>query len=93
MAILSPPLFIIPLQAFLIGLGLVKDAFIHSILSTIISFAMMYLLGSTTQFQMAGIIIGMNAGAALLTALHYTTVCKKIGISITLKRHSPILYD
>lgn len=85
--------FIIPLQAFLIGLGLVKDAFIHSILSTIISFAMMYLLGSTTQFQMAGIIIGMNAGAALLTALHYTTVCKKIGISITLKRHSPILYD
>jgi len=85
--------FIIPLQAFLIGLGLVKDAFLHSIWATIFSFTLMYVLGSNLHFQMAGIIIGMNVGAALLTSLHYLTVCKKIGITITLKKQSNLLYD
>lgn len=77
--------FVIPMQAYLIGLGLVKDAFIHTIWSTAFSFTLMYFLGSTYQFSMGGIIIGMNGGVILLTLMHYLTICKKIGISFTLR--------
>ncbi|UQD51165.1 multidrug transporter MatE [Bacillus methanolicus] len=77
--------FVIPMQAYLIGLGLIKDTFIHSIWSTVISFALMYFLGSMYDFQMGGIIIGMNAGAVLLALMHYLTICKKIGISWRLR--------
>lgn len=77
--------FVIPLQAYLIGLGLVKDALIHAAWATVISFLMMYFLGSMATFQMHGIIIGMNTGAVLLTLMHYVTVCHKIGISLSLR--------
>lgn len=83
--------FTIPLQAFLIGMGLVKDAFIHNVWATIISFMMMMLLGANQYFQMDGIIIGMNSGAVLLTMMHYLTVCKKIGTSLMLERKEPLL--
>lgn len=73
--------FVIPMQAYLIGLGLVKDAFLHSVWSTLISFTLMFVLGSMEQLQMEGIIIGMNMGAVLLTMMHYLTICKKIGLS------------
>ena len=76
--------FVIPMQAYLIGLGLVKDALYHTIWSHTISFIMMFVLGSFQQLQMEGIIIGMNMGAVLLTMMHYVTICKKIGISILL---------
>ncbi|WP_240374780.1 polysaccharide biosynthesis protein [Bacillus piscicola] len=66
--------FVIPMQAFLIGLGLVKDAFLHSIWSTVLSFLLMYFLGSLPSLQMDGIIIGMNTGVVLLTLMHYTTI-------------------
>ncbi|WP_413375292.1 polysaccharide biosynthesis protein [Alkalihalobacillus sp. 1P02AB] len=78
--------FVIPMQAYLIGLGLVKDAFIHSVITTIISFVMMFTLGSMPQFQMGGIILGMNMSAVLLTFLHYATICKKLGVTWTLKK-------
>lgn len=78
--------FLIPMQAYLIGLGLVKDAFIHNVWSTIISFSIMFVLGSIHSLQMEGIIIGMNMGAVLLTLMHYLTICKKIGLSIFLTR-------
>lgn len=74
--------FVMPLQAFLIGLGLMKEAFIHGVWSTLIAFAVIYLLGSRSLFQMDGVIIGINTEAILLTLLHYVTVCKKIGISV-----------
>ncbi|MFS0862546.1 polysaccharide biosynthesis protein [Fredinandcohnia sp. 179-A 10B2 NHS] len=74
--------FLIPMQAYLIGLGLVKDAFIHNIWSTLISFSIMFILGSIQSLQMEGIIIGMNMGAVLLALLHYVTICRKIGISV-----------
>ncbi|MFD2446641.1 oligosaccharide flippase family protein [Bacillus sp. CGMCC 1.16607] len=73
--------FVIPMQAYLIGLGLVKDAFYHQIWTTIISFSMMFVFGSLPQLQMDGIIVGMNMGAVLLMLLHYVTICKKIGVS------------
>jgi stage V sporulation protein B len=76
--------FVIPMQAFLIGLGLVKDAFYHSVWSTIFQFIVMYFLGST-HLQMQGIIIGMNFGAVLIMMLHYLTICQKIGVSIWIK--------
>jgi len=60
---------------------LVKDAFLHNIWTTIISFLMIYFLGSNEHFVMDGIIVGMNMGAVLLMLLHYFTICKKIGIS------------
>lgn len=80
--------FAIPLQAYLIGLGLIRDAFIHNLWSTVISFFLIYWLGSESRLQMGGVIIGMNAGAILLTLLHYVTICKKIGLTWTLKRIS-----
>ncbi|MCL7747732.1 polysaccharide biosynthesis protein [Halalkalibacter alkaliphilus] len=78
--------FVIPMQAYLIGLGLVKDAFVHALYSTVFSFVMMYVLGSNPSFQMDGIILGMNMGAILLTFLHYVTICKKIEVNIFLKK-------
>lgn len=74
--------FIFPLQAYLIGLGMMKDAFIHGVWSTIIAFATIYFLGSKSSFQMDGVIIGINAEAMLLTMMHYVTVCKKIGVTL-----------
>ncbi|WP_246943010.1 polysaccharide biosynthesis protein [Bacillus pinisoli] len=76
--------FVIPMQAYLIGLGLVKDAFYHSIWSTFFQFILMYLLGST-HLQMQGVIIGMNFGALLIMMMHYLTICQKIGVSIWLR--------
>jgi stage V sporulation protein B len=76
--------FVIPMQAYLIGLGLMKDAFFHTVWSTIISFALMYLLGRLPEFQMDGVIIGMNTGIVLLTLMHYLTICKKIGMTVLL---------
>lgn len=74
--------FIIPMQAYLIGLGLVKDALFHTIWSHIISFGMMYVLGSMETLHMKGIILGMNMGAVLLMLMHYVTICKKLGVSV-----------
>ncbi|HYK75112.1 MAG TPA: MATE family efflux transporter, partial [Pseudoneobacillus sp.] len=74
--------FVIPLQAFLIGLGLVKDAFYHQLWASTVSFSLMFILGSLDYLQMDGIIIGMNMGAILLTLLHYWTICKKVGASV-----------
>lgn len=74
--------FLIPMQAYLIGLGLVKDALIHNVWSTIVSFAIMFTLGSLQTLQMEGIIIGMNMGAVLLALMHYVTICRKIGVSV-----------
>ncbi|MBM7662638.1 O-antigen/teichoic acid export membrane protein [Bacillus mesophilus] len=76
--------FVIPMQAYLIGLGLVKDAFFHSVWSTVFQFILMFVLGST-HLQMQGVIIGMNFGAVLIMMLHYLTICQKIGVSIWLK--------
>ncbi|WP_299092942.1 polysaccharide biosynthesis protein [uncultured Metabacillus sp.] len=74
--------FIIPMQAYLIGLGLVKDALYHTVWSHVISFGMMYVLGSLDFLHMKGIIIGMNMGAVLLMLMHYVTICKKLGVSV-----------
>ncbi|MDR4887940.1 polysaccharide biosynthesis protein [Fredinandcohnia sp. QZ13] len=74
--------FLIPMQAYLIGLGLVKDAFIHNVWSTVVSFGIMFALGSLQTLQMEGIIIGMNMGAVLLALMHYVTICRKIGVSV-----------
>ncbi|WP_445489911.1 polysaccharide biosynthesis protein [Niallia sp. 03133] len=76
--------FIIPMQAYLIGFGLLKDAVIHTIWSTVISYTAIYYLGSLSQLQMGGIAIGMNLGAMILALLHYMTICKKIGFSVWL---------
>ena len=76
--------FIIPMQAFLIGIGLMKEALYHFVWSTVISFSVIYLLGSMHTFQMDGVIIGMNAGAVVLYLMHYLTICKKIGVTILL---------
>ncbi|WP_456276787.1 polysaccharide biosynthesis protein [Bacillus sp. AK128] len=76
--------FVIPMQAYLIGLGLVKDAFFHSVWATVFQFILMYLLGST-HLQMQGVIIGMNFGAMLIMMLHYLTICQRIGISVWLR--------
>lgn len=66
--------FVIPMQAFLIGLGLIKDAFYHAVWSTFFSYVCMFVLGSLPSLQMDGIIIGMNAGVVLLTWMHFLTI-------------------
>lgn len=74
---------VFPLQAFLIGLGLVKDALLHTIWSSVFSFSLIYLLGS--RFGMEGVILGMNAGAVLITMLHYVTICRELETTLWLK--------
>ncbi|GIN84757.1 sporulation protein YkvU [Heyndrickxia sporothermodurans] len=78
--------FAIPLQAFLIGIGLIKDTLLHFVWSTIVMFVMMYLLGSNQQFNMVGIILGMNASSLLMMLLHYVTLCRKIGVSLIFRK-------
>ncbi|PLR80036.1 multidrug transporter MatE [Bacillus canaveralius] len=77
--------FVIPMQAYLIGLGLIRDAFIHVVWSTCISYGLIFLLGSLHDLQMGGVIIGMNTGTILLTLMHYLTIVKKLNISWSLK--------
>lgn len=77
--------FIIPMQGFLIGMGLIKDTFLHTVWATIVSFSIMTWLGSMPEWRMEGIIIGMNTEAVLLALLNYFTVCKKIGVSVFMK--------
>ncbi|WRP07076.1 oligosaccharide flippase family protein [Rossellomorea aquimaris] len=74
---------VFPLQAFLIGLGLVKDALLHTVWSSVFSFSLIYLLGS--RFGMEGVILGMNAGAVLITMLHYFTICRELETTLWLK--------
>ncbi len=77
--------FIMPMQAFMIGLDMIKEAFFHIIWSHIISFALLLWLGSMPEWRMHGVIIGMNTGAVLLALMHYLTICKKIGLSIFMR--------
>jgi len=77
--------FIMPMQAFLIGLDMLKELFFHIIWSTIISFALILWLGSSHDWQMNGVIIGLNTGSVLLALMHYLTICKKIGVSVFMK--------
>ncbi|EDL65238.1 hypothetical protein BSG1_11691 [Bacillus sp. SG-1] len=77
--------FVMPLQAFMIGFGLIKDALYHTIWATTVSFSIIYFLGSMPQFGMAGVLIGMNTGAVLLTLLHYNTVCSRLGLTFWFK--------
>lgn len=77
--------FIIPLQAFLIGLGLIKDTIIQTVWATVVSFTVIFWLGSMPEYRMEGVIIGLNAEAILLALLNYFTVCKKIGVSVLMK--------
>ncbi|MCM3365490.1 polysaccharide biosynthesis protein [Bacillus safensis] len=81
-------LFVMPFQACLIGMGLIKDVFLHNIWVHVVSFSMVYFLGSMESLNMMGVILGMNTGMLLLTALHYATICKELGVSmfLTLKK-------
>jgi stage V sporulation protein B len=65
---------------------MVKDAFLHSIWSTTVSFILMFVLGSIPSLQMNGVILGMNTGMVLLTIMHYLTVCHKIKVTLWLKK-------
>lgn len=77
--------FVMPMQAMLIGLGLIKETFIHAIWSTIVSFAIIIVLASRPEWRMEGVIIAMNTGSVLLALMHYLSICKKIGVSIFMK--------
>lgn len=77
--------FVMPMQAFLIGMGLIKDTFIHSIWSTIVSFAIIIVLASSPEWRMEGVIIAMNTSSVLLALMHYLSICKKIGVSVFMK--------
>ncbi|MBU5213279.1 polysaccharide biosynthesis protein [Heyndrickxia oleronia] len=78
--------FAIPMQAFLIGIGLIKDTLLHFVWSTVVMFIMMIILGSQQEFNMIGIILGMNTGALLVMLMHYVTICKKIGVSLFFRK-------
>lgn len=77
--------FIMPMQAFMIGLDMIKEAFIHIIWSTALSFGLILLLGSMPEWRMDGVIIGMNTESVLLALMHYLTICKKIGVTFFMK--------
>lgn len=77
--------FIMPLQAILIGLGLIKDCFIHNIWGTLISFCVIIFVASLPDWRMNGIVIALNTSSILVAMMHYLTICKKIGVSIFMK--------
>ncbi|OLS33644.1 oligosaccharide flippase family protein [Bacillus sp. MRMR6] len=77
--------FIMPMQAFLIGLGLIKETFIHAIWATAVSYAIILLLSSLPEWRMEGVIIAMNTSSVLLALMHYLTICKKIGVSLLMR--------
>jgi stage V sporulation protein B len=77
--------FIMPMQAFLIGLGLIKETFIHGIWATAVSYAIILLLASLPEWRMEGVIIAMNTSSVLLALMHYLTICKKIGVSLLMR--------
>jgi stage V sporulation protein B len=56
---------------FLIGMGLIKETFIHSIWSTIVSIAIIIDLASSPEWRLDGAIIAMNTSSVLLVLLHY----------------------
>ncbi|WLR43154.1 oligosaccharide flippase family protein [Bacillus carboniphilus] len=72
---------VVPLQAYLIGLHLIKPAFMQTVWSHLVMFILMYLLGSQSEWHMTGVILSMNIGAVVQFLLHYFTICKKIGFS------------
>jgi stage V sporulation protein B len=78
--------FIMPLQAILIGLGLIKDSFIHNIWATVISFSIILLVGSKPEWRMDGVVIALNTSSILVALMHYLTICKKIGVSIFIRK-------
>ncbi len=77
--------FLIPMQGFLIGMGMIKDTFIQTVWSTIVSYGFVIWLGSMPGWRMEGVIVGMNIEAVLLALLNYFTVRKKLGGSIFLR--------
>ncbi|SDM57379.1 oligosaccharide flippase family protein [Bacillus sp. OK048] len=77
--------FVMPMQAILIGLGLIKETFVHGIWSTIVTFSIIIILAPRPEWRMEGVIIAMNTGSVLLALLHYLSICKKIGVSIFMK--------
>ncbi|WP_170008332.1 oligosaccharide flippase family protein [Bacillus fonticola] len=81
--------FLIPLQGFLIGFGYVRDAFMHTFISTAVAFASMYLFGQMLPYAIDGIIVGMNTGAVLHMLLHLVTVIEKLGITQRFTRSIP----
>lgn len=72
--------FIMPLQAILIGLGLIKDSFIHNIWGTVIAFSIIWIVGSKPEWRMDGVVIALNTSSVLIALMHYLTICKKIGV-------------
>lgn len=78
--------FIMPLQAFLIALGMVKETIYHFLWGTIVGFSLMFFLGSNPMFGMGGIIIGINMNSMLLFLMHYLTLCKKLNRTVFLRK-------
>jgi len=78
--------FIMPMQAFMIALGLVKETLYHFLWGTLVSFVLMFFLGSRPEFGMGGIIIALNFNSLLVFLLHYLTLCKKLNRTIFLKK-------
>ncbi|RKO61323.1 oligosaccharide flippase family protein [Caldibacillus debilis] len=75
--------FSIPFQGILIGMGLIKETFFYQIWTTAVSYLTIYVFGAS--WQMGGVIVGMNTGALLLALLYYLTICKKLGITHTMR--------
>jgi O-antigen/teichoic acid export membrane protein len=78
------------MRAYLIGLGLMKDALYHTIWVHVISFSLIFLLASQREWGVSGVILAMNAETLLLTLLHYFTICKRIGLPILFFMKRPL---
>lgn len=62
--------FVIPLQAFLIGLGYVKATFWQTVWVTIVQFSCIWVLGFVFGLGMDGVLLALNISGVLLLALH-----------------------
>jgi stage V sporulation protein B len=78
--------FIMPLQAILLGMGLIKESFLHNIWATIVTFAIIIILAAKPEWRMNGIVIALNTSSILVAMMHYLAICKKIGVSALTRR-------
>ncbi|SDW29007.1 stage V sporulation protein B [Marininema mesophilum] len=71
-----------PLAAVLQGLDKARDAMRNSIFGAIVKTALIFFLGSQPQLGIDGVVIALNCGLVLVTALHFISVMRYVPFTL-----------
>ncbi|SFS58708.1 stage V sporulation protein B [Marininema halotolerans] len=74
-----------PLSAILQGLDKAKDAMRNSIFGAIIKTTLIFFLASQPQLGIDGVVIALNCGLVLVTALHFISVMRYVPFTLILR--------